>query len=466
MTDGAPAVLIRGAALALATDGEGRQQLDGPTADILVESGKISRLSTAVCLDAGGASVIEAQGLVALPGFIDLYARLREPGPGGHGNLASESAAALGAGFSHVLCAPDTTPVIDNTATLELILHRADAAGGARILPIAALTQGLEGQTLSELATLQRGGCVAAGQADRAVEDAGVLFSALQYAHGFGLPLIMTPRDARLGADGCAHDGAVATRLGLPGIPVVAETVALARLLELVRESACRLHVSRVSSARAVELIAEARADGLPVTADVGIHHLFFTEDEIAGYDARYRAAVPFRSVDDRTALRNALCSGVIDAICSDHAPLDRDSRLAPFPACTPGLSTYDHFLELLLALPALLERPFAELLPSVTSAPATLIKLNGADSRHTLGEGSAADLMLIDPTATDDEAAPRLSAGRNTPLDGVDNLRECTGEHAPLGGRVRHAMVAGVITTLADTSSRPALHEIPQRHE
>lgn len=455
--DGASAVLIKGVALALSTDTDGRQQLDGPAVDILVESGIIRRIASVGSLDADGADIIDAEGLVALPGFIDLYAHLREPGPGGHGNLASESTAALGAGFSHVLCAPDTTPVIDSTATLELILHRAEAAGGARILPIAALTQGLEGQILSELATLARGGCVAAGQADRPIEDAGVLLSALEYAHGFGIPLIMTARDARLGAGGCAHDGAVATRLGLPGVPVAAETVALARLLELVRECGSRLHVSRVSSARAVELIAEARRDGLPVTADVGIHHLFFTENDIEGYDARFRSAVPFRSLDDRAALRTAVVQGVVDAICSDHAPLDRDSRLAPFPACSPGLSAYDHFLPLLLALPALLDRPFSALLPTVTSAPAKLIGLDGAGMRHTLSEGSVADLMLIDPADTDVKAERAgLSAGRNTPLDGLDDLAACTGERAPLGGRVACAMVAGAMVAPVGGSGAP----------
>ena len=395
--------LIRRVALALERDEGGRVRADGALHDVLVVEDRIARIapSGAVGDETGaregagarghdgprgegrgeahgdvaplGESEIDGAGLVALPGFTDLYGRLREPGPAGRGTLASETAAALAGGFVRVASAPDTDPPIESVATLELMRRRAAVRPGAAILPIAALTRGLDGRELAPLATLRANGCVAAGQADRPLEDTGVLLSAMQYAASFDLPLIMTPRDARLGADGCAHDGAVASRLGLPGIPVAAETVALARLLELVRESVvrgrgCRLHVSRLSSARGVALVAGAKAAGLPVTADVGLHHLLFTEAEIDGFDARYRSAVPFRSAADRAALRDGVRSGAIDAICSDHAPHDGDARLAPFPACAPGLSAYDRFLPALLALPALLDMPVGDVLERVVA--------------------------------------------------------------------------------------------------
>ena len=444
--------LIRDVALAPPDAGDASHDAEDRH-DVLLADGRVERVAPAGTLEAGEASVLDGAGLVALPGFTDLYGRLREPGPAGRGTLASETRAALAGGFTRVLCAPDTDPVIDDTATVELIRRGAAAAPAARVLPIAALTRGLDGRELGPLATLRRLGCVAAGQADRPLEDASVLLSAMQYASTFDLPLVMTARDYHLGADGCAHEGAVAARLGLPGIPVVAETVALARLLELARESGCRLHVSRLSSARGVAMVGEAKAAGLPVTADVGIHHLLFTDAELDGFDARYRSAVPFRSAEDRTALREGVRSGTIDAICSDHAPHDGDAWLAPFPACAPGLSAYDHFLPLLLALPSLLDVPFARVLAAVTDAPARVLGLErsvATDGR--LAEGAEADLLLVDPSATD--PCPPLSAGRNTPLDGVTDLAECSGERAPLRGRVRHAFVGG-----EPRLGRPATH-------
>lgn len=459
-------LLIRGVALDFASAADGAFRADGARHDVLVADGVVARVTPSA--DAGASDperrgavedaepdVVDGTDHVLLGGFTDLYGRLREPGPGGRGTLASETRAALAGGFTRVLCSPDTDPVIADTATLELIRRRAADAPGARVLPMAALTRGLDGRELAPLATLKGLGCPAAGQADRPLEDANVLLSAMQYAATFDLPLVMCARDAHLGADGCAHEGAVAARLGLPGIPVAAETVALARLLELARESGCRLHVSRLSSARGVELVAEAKDAGLPVTADVGIHHLLFSDAEIDGFDARYRATVPFRDATDRAALRAGVRDGVIDAICSDHAPHDDDARLAPFPACAPGLAAYDHFLPLLLALPRLLDVPLARILACVTDAPAAALGLGG--SGGTAGrvvEGMAADLILVDPAAArasartgDGDAAENvLSAGRNTPLDGVADLAELTGEPAPLAGAVRLALVDGEV--------------------
>jgi len=295
---------------------------------------------------------IDASSLLLLPGFTDLYTRLREPGLTRKGTIASETYAALAAGFTEVVCAPDTQPAIDTVATVEMIRQRASVSEGANVLPMAALTTNLAGEQLSELATLQSAGCVAAGQADSALDSTNVLYSAMQYAASFNVPLFMTARDAQLGSGGCAHSGAMASQLGLPEIPVAAETVALARLIELCRETGCQLHVSRISSARAINMIKEAKADGLPLSCDVGIHHLFYTDADLAGFDANFHSAVPFRSAQDRDALRDGIVSGVIDAICSDHAPHDTDARLAPFPTSEPGLSSYDWFMSLLLELP------------------------------------------------------------------------------------------------------------------
>lgn len=317
--------------------------------------------------------VMDGRGRVALPGFTDLYARLREPGPSRRGTLASECAAALAAGFTTVVCSPDTEPAIDSTPTVELVLRHAAAAGGARVLPMAALTMGLDGRRMTELATLQEAGCVAAGQADRPIADTRLLSDAMKYAASFDLPLFMTPRDARLGIDGCAHAGATALKLGLTGVPVAAETIALATLLELARDSGARLHVSRISSARGLHLVERAKAEGLPVTCDVGIHHLHFTDEDIDGFDVRFASAVPFRSTEDRTALREGVVSGTVDAICSDHAPLDADASLAPFARAEPGLSAYGGFTASLLALGAL-GVPLARAIDALVAGPAAVL--------------------------------------------------------------------------------------------
>lgn len=358
---------------------------------------------------------VDAHGLTAVPGLCDLYTRLREPGMTRKGTIASETRAALQAGFTRLLCAPDTSPVIDSVSTVELIRQRAQAAAGAQVYPMAALTTGLDGEHLSELATLQRVGCPVASHADVPLGNATVLISAMEYAASFNLPLCMTARDAELGAYGCAHAGAVATRLGLPGIPVAAETVALAKLLELCREVRCRLHISRISSARGVQMINDAKQDGLPVTCDTGLHHLFFTEDHLAGYDASFHSAVPFRSAADRDALRQGVRTGIIDAICTDHAPHDVDASLAPFPATEPGLSAYTWSMPLILQLPELLQMDLAAVFHKLSLAPRSLLD----DTAPTgLEAGKPAEFFLLDRQAelVQSESAD-LKAGANHPL-------------------------------------------------
>jgi len=257
---------------------------------------------------------------------------------------------------------------------------------------MGALTIGLEGSKLTELVTLQKAGCLIFGQADQPISDSSVLLRAMEYAATFDIPVSLKPIDAALGRAGCVHDGPVASRHGLPGIPALAETAGLARLLELANASGCRLHISRISCARSVKLIKDAKASGMNITADVGIHHLFFTDEQINGYDSRFHSSVPFRSIEDRDALRQGISDGVIDAICSDHAPLDSDARLAPLPATVPGLSCYPQFLPLWLALPKLLGISTADLLHTVTSSPAKLLGL-------TIDANSPAQ-FVIDPEA------------------------------------------------------------------
>ena len=385
-------------------------------------------------------TILDATGLIACPGFVDLYTRLREPGLTRKGSIASESHAALHAGFTSVLCSPDTDPVIDSTATVQLIRQYAAQAQGARVFPIAALTAGLAGEFLSELATLYAAGCVAAGNADRPMNDSGVLLSAMEYAATFDIPLILTLRDTRIAGAGCAHAGAIASRLGLLGIPVAAESVALAQAIELCRDTRCRLHISRLSSARAVELIADAKISGLPISADVGIHHLFFTDQHIADYDANFHSAVPFRSTSDRLALCEGLRTGVIDAVCSDHAPHDSDAKLAPFPSSEPGLSAYDAFLPLLLALPQWLDMPLIEVIAKVTTGPEQLLSGRPEYINNK-------DIVLIDPTHEFQlTQETMISAGHNTPFLSLRSVCDIDGNESMLSGRVQRIFLNGVV--------------------
>lgn len=387
---------------------------------ILVSQGQVESIAPSsedepVTEKYGSHQFIEANGNIAVCGFVDHYARLREPGLARKGNIGSESRAALRAGFTRILCSPDTSPAIDSVATVELVRQRASQGlQGAKVFPLAALTVALQGEHLSELATLKAAGCPAATQADMPLLNTKVLYSAMRYAASFEFPLLLTARDAHLGFEGCAHTGAVATRLGLPQVPVAAETVALATIIELCRETECRTHISRISTARAVEQIFAAKQAGLPISCDVGIHHLFYTDEFLAGYDSAFHSAVPFRSSEDRDALRAGLQTGVIDTICSDHAPHDIDAGLAPFPETEPGLSAYDWFIPLLMQVPRACGLTLDQLIPRLSSTCTSIL----TDSCTTPIEvGNAADFFLLDPEAPPACSSGLLSAGHNNPL-------------------------------------------------
>lgn len=409
---------------------------------IILQDGLIESIGTGTSDDQTNAALtIDATDCWAIPGMTDLYSRLREPGMTRKGSLYSETRAATAAGFTRLMCAPDTQPAIDNVATVELIRQQANLANAAQVVPIAALTVGLQGKQLSELATLQAAGCLVAGQADHPIESTNVLYSAMEYAASFDMPLFMTPRDALLGVDGCAHTGAMATRLGLPGIPVAAETVALSRLLELCRETGCRLHISRISSARAIDMINAAKQAALPVTCDVGIHHLFFSDENLAGYDAQFHNAVPFRSMHDRDALKLGVKNGVIDAICSDHAPHDIDASLAPFPATEPGLSAYDWFIPLMLQLPDILDMTLNQVVAKLVDAPQQILS-GVAHTKFALGLNKPADFFLLAPNKdVSDGWVNYKSAGANSPLN--SHSAESLGL-TPLKGAVTHMAMRG----------------------
>ncbi|RME35434.1 MAG: dihydroorotase [Gammaproteobacteria bacterium] len=365
--------------------------------------------------------VLDAAGLLVLPGIVDLGVSLPEPGGGRHASLRSEAPAAARGGITTLIGLPDTTPVIDNPAVVELIHQRADAAGGARVLCSGALTQGLMGERLADMATLRDIGCVAVSNARSPIVDSRVLRCALEYAATVGVTVLLFPAEAGL-ADGVVHEGAVGARLGLPGVPETAETIALARALLLVEASGARVHFCRISSARGAQMVAEARDRGLPVSADVSINHLWLDETAVEGFDTSARLDPPLRAAADRQALRAALADGGIDLVCSDHRALDADARLAPFSEAPPGASGVDLLLPLTLELVEEGLLSLSRAVEALTGA-ATLLGLPGG----SLSPGAVADLALVDPDA-EWLASPETlaSAGSNTPFLGRDLRGRC----------------------------------------
>ena len=395
--------------------------------DVAVADGRI------VAALAGKAErVIDAQGLVVAPGLIDLAARLREPGYEYKATLESEMDAAVAGGVTSLACPPDTDPPLDEPGLVDMLRRRALALKRARVYPVGALTVKLEGRQLTEMAELAEAGCVAFSQANAAIADTQVLWRALQYAATFGFPVWLRAEDLWLAQGGVAHDGEVATRLGLAGIPAFAETVALATLLELVRATGARVHVCRISSAAGVAMLRRARHDGLPLTCDVGVHHVHLSDRDLGYFDAQCRLEPPLRSPRDRDALGAGLADGTIDCIVSDHTPVDEDGKHLPFAEAEPGATGLELLLPLALKWGVQAKLTLAQTLARVTSAPARIL---GVDAGR-IAPGAPADLVLFDPQAPYRVSAQALkSQGKNTPFLGLE-----------LAGRVRATIVAGSV--------------------
>lgn len=377
---------------------------------------------------------IDARGLIVSPGFIDLSTHLREPGAEHKATIASEAAAAIRGGFTTICCPPDTDPVIDTPAVVELIKHRTTQARAARVLCLGALTQGLDGTVLSEMAALRAIGCVGVSNARRPIRDTLVLRHALEYAATFNLTVFARPEDPWLGAAGRMHEGAVSTRLGIAATPACAESIEVSRLLLLCEQTGARIHFARLSTLRSVRLVQAARRAGLPISADVGIAYLHFTDSDVGYFDSMFHVQPPLAGTADRAALIRAIGNGAIDAICSDHQPHDYDAKAAPFSATEPGMSLLDTFIPMLLELVRQQRLSLACALAAVTSAPARILGLNSGQ----LAVGATADVVLIDPELQWECTAGSLhSDGKNSPLLG----QTLTGKAvlALVGGRIAY---------------------------
>jgi len=404
--------------------------LDGRL-DLFISDGRIAAVGSPPA-DFEAEQEIDASGRIVCPGLIDLCARLREPGFERKGNLSSETAAAARSGITTLCCPPDTDPVIDSAAVATLITRRAAQITKARVQPIGALTKGLKGEQLSGMAELRDAGCIALGNADAPFASTLVQRRAMEYAATFDLSVILRPQDHALKDKGYVHEGAVASRLGLPGIPEAAETVGLARDLALARHAGCRVHFHALSTGAAVRQLQQAQQDRLPVSADVAAHQLHLTELDVDGFAAHCHVDPPLRTLEDRRALRQAVAEGSIAAICSDHQPHEPDAKRAPFPSTAPGISGLETLLPLTLRLvwEGVLELPQA--IARLTCGPADLLRL----PLGRLTPGLEADICIFDPEAVWILSEEQMqSAGKNSPFLGWEFQGRVT--HTLLKGRV-----------------------------
>ena len=400
--------------------------------DVFISDGRISSIGqppSGFVAD----QIIDASSLIVCPGLVDLSARLREPGYEYKATLESELQSALAGGVTSLLCPPDTDPVLDEPGLVEMLVHRARILNQSHVYPLGALTVGLKGRELTEMAELTEAGCIGFSQAEQTIEDSTVLMRAMQYAQTFGYTVWLRPQDPHLGKGGTAHSGPLASRLGLSGVPIISETIALHTIFELMRTTGARVHLCRLSSAAGLVLVRAAKAEGLPVTCDVGAHHVHLTDNDIGFFDSNARLSPPLRSQRDRDAIRAALMDGTIDAICSDHTPVDDDEKLLPFGEASPGATG----LELLLSLSLKWadeqssgEDKLSIAISRITADAARVAGLSAGD----LSIGSVADVCIFDADARWlVNAAAIVSQGKHTPFLGYE-----------LPGQVRHTIVSG----------------------
>ncbi|MBX9960889.1 MAG: dihydroorotase [Burkholderiaceae bacterium] len=406
-------------------------------ADVAIAAGRIVAIGK-LPADFAPNRTVEAAGCVVAPGLVDLALRLREPGHEHEGMLESEMAAAVAGGVTSLACPPDTDPVLDEPGLVEMLKYRAEKLHQARVFPVGALTRGLQGEILTEMAELTESGCVAFGQADVPLVNTQVLQRALQYASTYGYTVWLRPNDHYLG-QGVAASGTLATRLGLSGVPVAAETIALHTIFDLMRATGARVHLCRLSSAAGLALVRQAKDEGLPVTCDVSINSLHLTDNDIGYFDSRMRLNPPLRQQGDREALREGLADGTIDALVSDHTPVDEDAKMLPFAEAEPGATGVELLLSLALKWRQESGVGLTRALGVLTSEPARVLGNALGTLQASAGQlvvGGVADVCVFDPQAEWAVQPQALrSQGKHTPFAGYE-----------LPARVRCTIVGGQI--------------------
>jgi dihydroorotase len=364
-------------------------------ADVLIADGRIAAVDRAIAdADAPGAEVVEAQGAWIAPGLVDMHTHLREPGQEYKEDIASGGRAAAAGGFTGVACMANTQPVNDDPSVTDYILDRARQDSPVRVHPIAAATRGLEGRVMTEMAALRNAGAVAFSDDGHTIADSGVMRRVLEYSGLVGVPIVVHAEDLTLVGKGVVNEGPVSTRLGLPGNPVEAEEILVARDITLARMTGARLHVAHVSSAGAVERIRRAREAGIQVTAEVTPHHLTLTDEATTGFDTNTKMAPPLRGADDVRACRAGLAEGVIDAIATDHAPHAVHEKEVDFVEAPPGIIGLETAFAICMGLVRADEIPPLELVRRLSTNPARILGVPGG----RLAPGEPADLAILDP--------------------------------------------------------------------
>jgi dihydroorotase len=400
--------------------------------DLFIAAGKVTGIGE-MPKDFSAHHVIDAAGLIVTPGFVDLSARLREPGDEYKATLESELQAAAAGGVTSLSCPPDTDPVLDEPGLVEMLKLRAWRYNLARIYPLGALTQKLAGKTLTEMCELTEAGCCGFTQANMPIIDTQVLWRAFEYAATFGYTIFLRPEEPFLTLDGVAHDGEVAGRLGLKGIPSAAESLSIATILRIAAETKTKIHFCRLSSAEGVGLIKQAKENGVAITADVSVHHLHLTEHDIGYFNTQAHLKPPLRTSRDREALCRGVKDGTIDAICSDHTPVDDDAKLVPFAVAEAGATGLELLLPLTLKWANDNKISLFEAVSKITEKPASILCI---DSGH-LSLGANADIAIFDPTSIWQVKANELkSQGKNTVFLNMEMI-----------GKVKYTLLNGQFT-------------------
>jgi dihydroorotase len=407
------------------------------TYDLLVDGDRIVRIEPNLSVD--GADVIELpSSFIVTPGLIDMHVHLREPGQEHKETIATGAAAAVAGGFTAVACMPNTSPINDHASVTEFIVKRARDAGLARVYPIGAVSVGSKGEALTEIGDLRAAGCVAISDDGRPVEPALLMRRALEYASMFDIPVIDHCEDSSLRSEGVAHEGAAAARLGLRGIPGVAESVMVERDIALAELTGGRFHVAHMSARQSLRAVRDGKARGVQVTAEVAPHHFVLSDDaltERGGYDTNFKMNPPLREEADRLAMIEGIRDGSVDAIATDHAPHHPDEKALEFDHAPMGI------LGLETAVPLCFDRlvhrglvTLSRMVELLTSGPARVLGLPGG----TLREGGVADLTILAPDRTlTVNASLFRSKSRNTPFDGW-TLKGAVAATI-VGGRVVH---------------------------
>jgi dihydroorotase len=384
--------------------------------DLLIENGQIARMAARIA-PPQGATVVDAPGKLVCPGFIDMHVHLREPGHEYKETVATGTRAAAAGGFTAVCCMANTSPVNDTRAVTDYILAKARSEGVVRVYPIGAVTRGLDGEELAELAELAEAGCVGFSDDGKCVMNAELYRRAMEYTLPFGAPVISHAEDHALAAGGCMHEGVVSTELGLRGIPAAAEDVMVARDILLAELTGAHVHIAHLSTAGAVRLVRDGKARGVRVTAEVTPHHLLLTDEAVRGWDGNTKMAPPLRTKRDTEALVEALADGTIDCVATDHAPHAVADKEGEFDRAANGIVGLETAVTLLydrLVRPGLL--PLSTLVARLSRDPARLLGVPGG----TLTAGATADVTLIDPdAAVTIDPARFASKSRNTPFGG-----------------------------------------------